>query len=105
VADLERINGIGPSYQEIRVLQRKFEIMAEARTEETWTSEKMRSSQPTIGEYLSQNTSLIQRPGLDGSGAIPDKWMFVWQNDFLGSMPPEPPPKALERSLLFWSAV
>ena len=28
-----------------------------------------------------------------------------WQNDFLGSMPPEPPPKALERSLVFWSAV
>jgi hypothetical protein len=43
--------------------------------------------------------------GIMGSGAIPDKWMFVWQNDFLGSMPPEPPPKALERSLLFWSAV
>jgi hypothetical protein len=40
-----------------------------------------------------------------GSGAIPDKWMFVWQNDFLGSMPPRSPPRALERSLLFWSAV
>ena len=28
-----------------------------------------------------------------------------WQNDFLGSMPPRSPPRALERSLLFWSAV
>lgn len=45
------------------------------------------------------------RPNLNGSGAIPDKWMFVWQNDFLGSMPPRSPPRALERSLLFWSAV
>src|ERR1700724_8946 len=39
---------------------------------------------------------------LRGSGAITDKWMFVWQNDFLGSMPPRSPPRALERSLLFW---
>jgi hypothetical protein len=28
-----------------------------------------------------------------------------WQNDFLGSMPPRSPSRALERSLLFWLAV
>ena len=47
----------------------------------------------------------LHRGRLRGSGAIPDKWMFVWQNEFLGSMPPRSPPRALERSLLFWSAV
>ena len=54
------------------------------------------------------NAGVEARATLDevtGSGAIPDKWMFVWQNDFLGSMPPRSPPRALERSLLFWSAV
>jgi hypothetical protein len=49
--------------------------------------------------------SIVTEIAQSGSGAIPDKWMFVWQNDFLGSMPPRSPARALERSLLFWSAV
>ena len=56
-------------YREIRLLQRKFEIMAEARTAETWTTDRMRSSQPTIDEYLSQNPSLMQRPDLEEAKA------------------------------------
>ena len=47
----------------------------------------------------------LLRPDIFGSGAIPDNGCSFWQNDFLGSMPPRSPPRALKRSLLFWSAV
>ena len=50
----------------------------------------------TVGEYNATTGVLVQFP-INGCS--------FWQNDFLGSMPPRSPPRALERSLLFWPAV
>ncbi len=69
---------------------------------------------PTILEAARMNApemvnGIVQAP-IEGVSMgvlvqFPINGCSFWQNDFLGSMPPRSPPRALERSLLFWSAV